>query len=239
MSGKRREPPAEGAWTRAIADMNAETEGRASEAAVEPVRGGNAPHAGRRRPDLWETWLDVLDMLDDDAAKRLDAALSDRWASEELVGAIETWEIREGDPLSTYRQRHGDADIRTAKTRLKEIRKRLDHLDMEDMPPRLVAAALAVEDRTGAPIADKVGWAARDAARALTKLRGLVVQAEEAAPPRGGQPKAETQAREHLFDAVRRALDCPKDPAFTETLRALWEALTGAEELPDYKRNDR
>lgn len=240
MSGKRPKPPEEGAWTRAIAEVNAEAEARAEAAGVEPVRGGDVAHPGRRRPDLWETFWDVLDMLDGDAAKRLEAALSDPMASEALVEALETWEIREGDPVATYRQRHGDADRRTAKTRLKDIGKRLDHLDIEDMIPRLVAAALAVEGRPGAPQGAHVGRAARKAARALADLRALVVQAEAAAPKaRGGQPQAETQARERLFDDVRRALGCKDDAVFNVICQALWEALTGAEELPDYQRNDR
>ncbi|WP_422028480.1 hypothetical protein [Roseovarius sp.] len=200
-------------------------------------------HAGERRPDLWRTLHDVLSELDGEAASRVERAMRDPLASEGLVAAMEVWEIREGDPVTIFRERYDDADNRTAKTRLKDIRKRLDRLPEEYMTamiPRLIAAALEVEDRPGAPIGDKVGRAARDAARALAKLRELVVQAEEAAPPaRGGQLMAETQARLRLFDSVRRTLECEDDAVFKVIKQALWETITGAEELPDYKRNDR
>ncbi len=238
MSGKRPEPPAEGAWTRSIAEVNAETEARAEAAGVEAVRGAPVPHAAHLHPDLWQTWQDVLDRLDGDAAERLRDTLSDPLSAEALVGAVATWEILDDDPVAVYRAREGIEDRRFDRTRLRDVREALDKLPdyyMAGMIPDLFAAALAVESRPDAPQGHEVRQAARKAASALADLRALVVQAEAAAPKaRGGQPKAETQARERLFDNVRRALDCPDDAAFEETRRALWEALTGEEELPDY-----
>ncbi|KZY30751.1 hypothetical protein A3731_24665 [Roseovarius sp. HI0049] len=191
------------------------------------------PHAGRRRPDLWATWIDVLNEMGGSA--RLAAALRDPVRSEALIGAFERWEFFEGDPVAAYREHHGIEDKRNARTCFKYARKKLDKLPDEYMAAlitELTAAALEVEDREGAPQGHEVGRAARKAARALADLRALVVQAEEAAPPAlGGQPQAKTQARLRLFADIRGALECDDD---TEFIEAVWYILTGAEELPEY-----
>lgn len=232
-------PPTRSTWAKAVQEANVSI----GTDPVPPVL-----HASRRRPDLWNTWLDVLEDLrvggdGDEATDRLEEALRDPIRSEALVGALQTHEVLEGDPVAAYREREGIADKRNDRTRLKDVRKALAKLPddyMAGMIPDLIAAALAVEDRPDAPQGHQVGRAARKAARALADLRALVVQAEEAAPmARGAQPKPETQARERLFRSVRRALNCPDDAAFAETCRVLWDVLTGAEELPDYKPSDR
>lgn len=156
MSGKRPEPPRKGVWTRAIEDINAETEARAAAAGAEPVRGGGAPHAGHG--------------LEGDAAKRLDAALRAPLTGESLVAALEAWEIREGDPVAAYRAREGIADRRADRTRLRDVRKMLDRLPddyMTETIPDLIAVALAVEGCPGAPQGHEVGRVARKAARPL------------------------------------------------------------------------
>jgi hypothetical protein len=231
VSRDRIDPPSFSTWDKAVQKANAETAARAEEMGVEPMRGKLVAHAGVRRPDLWQTLLDVLGDLDGEAAERLAEALRDPARAEALVGALEVWETLDGDPVAEYRARHGIGDGKAVRVRLRAVREALDRLPddyMATLIHDLTAAALEVEGRPGAPQGHEVGRAARKAARALADLRALVDRAEAAAPKaKARQPSRAKAARLGLAADLCRALGGHIDTAFWQAFDAVWWALDG------------
>lgn len=227
MSRKPPEPPKEGAWTRAIAEVNAETKARADAAGVEAVRGAPVLHAGRERPEFWRRLCWALDRLDGEARDRLDAALRDPAQSEALVGAMEQWEATSG-ALAHGRARLGIPPGAVA-VRLREAREGLpDETALADLIACLTLDGAEIEGRSDAPRAHEVTDAAREYARAARRLRDALARAEAAAPkanaPRPSRAKA---ARLGLADDLCRALGGQIDSAFWQIFASLWFALDG------------
>ena len=226
MTRKPPEPPRYGVWTRAVAAVNAETEARADAAGVEPVRGAGVPHAGRQRADLWAKLVGLLDDLNREAAARLEAALHDPLASEELVCAVEHWE-RMKDGLGAARANVGLKRGAVAVC-LRETREGVpDGFATGDLVDRTIVLACEVEGRVGIPDANEMKAAAREYAHAARRLRAALARAEAAAPKAVAPPPDPGKAaRERLAAGVCRALGGEVDGAFEEVFGAIWRALT-------------
>ena len=226
MTRKPPEPPRDGAWARAVATVNAETEARAHAAGVEPVRGAGVPHAGRQRPDLWEMMTGLLGDLNGDAAARLTAALHDPLASEELICAVEHWE-RMKDGLAAARANVGLKRGAVA-VRLRETREGLpDGFAAGDLVDQTIILACEGEGRVGIEGANELKAAAREYAHAARRLRAALARAEAAAPKaKAPPPDPGKAARERLAAGVCRALGGEVDGAFEEAFGAIWRALT-------------
>ena len=192
----------------------------------------NARHAGEERPDLWETLLDVLDMLDGDAAERLDAALRDPMASEALVTALETWEATDG-ALEAARERMALPRGAVA-VRLREAREALpDSRALADLAAGVVLDATEIEGRLGVAEAKELKRAARAYDLAARRLHHALERAEKAAPKAKARPPDRAKAaRLRLAASLCRALGGEIDPAFDAVFRAVYRALVGDD--PDH-----
>lgn len=226
MTRKPPNPPEEGVWTRAIASVNAETEARAEAAGVAPVGGAGVPHAGRQHPDLWAKLVGLLDDLDGEAAARLDAALRDPLASEELVGALEAWKATNG-ALATARDHYGIKQGAVA-TRLRETREGVpDETALADLIAGLALDGAEIEGQPGAPRAHELSDAAREYAAAARRLRAALARAEKAAPrAKARQPDPAKPARHRLAADLCRALGGEIDGANAAVFAAVWRNVT-------------
>lgn len=191
-----------------------------------PVR-----HAGVRRRDLWQTWLDVLAEIDGKAADRLEAAMRHPMRSEALVGALQTWEATD-NALADARARL-DIPPEAVAVRLREAREGLpDDATLGHLIISLSLDGAQIDALPGAPH-DELRQkdlldAAHEYARAARSLRDAISRAEVAAPAaKGRQPDLATAARLRLAVDLCRALGGADDAPFWQVFGAVWRMLVG------------
>lgn len=240
--------PPRSIWADPIERLNTEVRLYAQAEGKTVVDGGDVRHAGERRPDLWNTWLDVLAQLKKTAApngkdefrlaaNRLEAALRDRVASEALVGMLIRWEHMDDDPFNLSREKYGIPLGKAVAVRLREASRKLDRLPNDELLKLIADLTLSgheISNCPDAPDGQELGKAGREAYQAMRRLRMLVARAIVAAPKaKGRQPKVEKRARLGLAEDLLKEIGGEPDEVFWALFGTLWEMLTGEKSPPD------
>lgn len=211
-------------------------------------------HPGRSYPDLWDICVDALDQLHEAAGPEaaaasivLEAMLKRSVPSEILVFALRDYKLLSADPIAGARAKRGDSSRQAERRRIEEA-----HDELVQLPDRVLwlgddlkLAVLSIETRDGAPTGAEIRTATQTAwlqvKQALQPLLDLAAKAEQAAPAsRGRLPEIRVRARLKLvascYSSYALVQQGPPDESFWTLFRALWEALTGEQALPEEQR---
>lgn len=257
MADRRTPPPS--IWARALEEVNAETRAQAElEGWKLSEVGMPLAHIGHAHPWAWKVLVSAIEKLrdkssragdnEDHAATALDRMLRQSAASEELAGALVTYERGAADPVARRREETWKDDRRIAPAvRIREARRRIAKMqddlflgtekDPIPLGEGLRLSSMDIERHDGAPRAEEVGAAVRALSDALLRLDRLAVQMARAAPPPKARPHSvEVRARTKMFETMCRAYVAAEgwgpDDTFWEMVRAIWEAYSGDREIP-------